>query len=188
MSIPTKAELKKIFSRAWASEGETPCGQGSRLEHTAAMRSALQNLLWKYGVDTIDDCGCGDFHWAKTLQLYGVTYRGYDVVDRKRRDLPFEIKEVITEELAPCDLIVCKDVFIHWTNEMIQAAISNFRFYGDYLFAESTPGIDNSQRVIEPGGFAKVNLEALPFNLGPPMEKIVDPVFRRYYGWWDINL
>ena len=187
MSIPSKQELKKMFSRSWSSGGETPCGQGSRLANTTAMRQALQNLLWKYGVDAIDDCGCGDYHWLQTLLLSGVTVRGYDVVDRKRRNFPFEVKDVITEALAPCDLIICKDVFIHWTNEMIMAALVNFRKYGTYLFAESTPGLDNAQRVISPGGFAKVNLEGLPFNLGEPMEKIQDPQFRRYYGWWVLN-
>jgi len=188
MSIPTKDELKKLFSRAWTSGGETPCGYGSTLENTAAMRSALQQLLWKYGVDAIDDCGCGDFNWVKEMLLPGVTYQGYDVVDRKRRSMPFEVKDIITEELAVCDLIICKDVFIHWTNEMIMAALANFRQYGDYLFAETTPGLNNSLRDIEPGGFAKVNLEALPFNLGQPMEVIPDPMFKRVYGWWDLTI
>jgi hypothetical protein len=179
--------MKKMFSRAWSSDGETPCGQGSRLVNTADMRPALQALLIKYGIDSIDDCGCGDFNWVKQLNLGGIDYIGYDVVDRRRYDLPFEVKDIIRDELAECALIICKDVFIHWTNEMIQAALSNFRDYTNYLFAETTPGIDNSLRDLSAGGFSRVNLEGLPFNLGTPMEIIQDPTFRRVYGWWDIT-
>jgi len=189
MTIPSKDQLKKMFSRSWASEGgETPCGQGSTLTNTAAMRVALQEWLYKYGVDVMVDAGCGDFNWVKQLNLGGITYYGYDIVDRKRRDLPFAVKDVITESFPPCDLVVCKDVFIHWTNEMIMDAIANFRKYTNYMFAESTPGISNDGRPEQAGGFARVNLEGLPFNLGPPMEKIKDKKFRRYYGWWDITL
>jgi len=188
MTIPTKDELTKMFGRAWSSGGETPCGQGSRLGNTVVMREALQQLLWKYGVRSIVDAGCGDFNWVKTLQLSGITYQGYDVVDRRRRDLPFEVKDVITEGIPECDLVICKDVFIHWTNEMIMAALTNFRGRGKYLFAESTPGLDNDKRVLKAGEFERVNLEGLPFNLGAPMEIIPDRRFKRIYGWWDLNV
>jgi len=187
MTTPTKKELQKMFGRSWSSGGETPCGQGSTLGNTVEMREGLRDFIVKYGVDKIRDCGCGDFHWMKEMILYGIDYKGYDIVDRKRRDFPFEVKDVITEPIDECDLIICKDVFIHWTNEMIMDAIANFRDYGQYLFAESTPGITNADRMTTGGGFSRVNLEALPFNLGEPMEVIHDKKFRRYYGWWDLN-
>jgi len=158
MTTPTKKELQKMFGRSWSSGGETPCGQGSTLGNTVEMREGLRDFIVKYGVDKIRDCGCG-----------------------------FEVKDVITEPIDECDLIICKDVFIHWTNEMIMDAIANFRDYGQYLFAESTPGITNADRMTTGGGFSRVNLEALPFNLGEPMEVIHDKKFRRYYGWWDLN-
>jgi len=187
MTLPSKDELKRMFKRSWSSGGETPCGQGSTLAHTAVMRAELQKLLWKYGIRRVNDCGCGDFHWVKTLQMSGITYRGYDIIDRKRRNFPFEVKDVVTEALAPCDLVICKDVFIHWTNEMGMAALANFRKCATYLFAETTPGINNTKRMTAPGSFSPVNLVELPFNLGPPMEIIPDSQFRRIYGWWKIK-
>jgi hypothetical protein len=47
------------------SATESRSGIGSGLEQTVSIRSSLPKLLSKYGVRTLLDAGCRDFHWAR---------------------------------------------------------------------------------------------------------------------------
>lgn len=191
MADVNRQKIKRAFVHGWHSEGETPCGRGSCLIATKEIRTELPHLITKYRVKTINDAGCGDFHWISHLKdffsLNKINYMGYDIIDRKKTIFPFKELEITSEEMRPCDLIICRDVLIHLPNDMVLAAIDNFRKSGKFLLATSFPGLDNSKRSIKVGEFCRINLEGAPFNLGAPWDRIDEPQFRRFVGLWPLH-
>lgn len=186
-----RQEIKRAFARSWRSkDGETPCGAGSTLASTERVRAELPEIFDKYSIRSINDAGCGDFHWVEKLKLLfkskKIDYLGYDIIDRKRRVLPFQELEITSETMRRADLIICRDVLFHLSNELVEAAIKQFRkSKSRYLLATTSPG-DNSLREDTVEKFQPVDLESDPFNLGEPLLKVHEPQFRRYLGLWEL--
>ena len=93
MTLISKKEMRAAFHRSWSGgSGETGCGKGSTIENTAEIREALPNIIKEFNIQKINDAGCGDFNWIKTIEpikTFEIDYQGYDIFDRKKRSLPF---------------------------------------------------------------------------------------------------
>lgn len=189
--------IRKLFSRSWSSVGgETPCGNGSTLASTEALRIALPDIIRKNGVKVINDAGCGDFHWIKSLKWFfrknGIDYLGYDIVDRKVRGVfPFQILDIRNEEMRLCDLIICHDVLGHYSNDHVAAILARFKQKGKYLLATSAVCDNSKRKGIKGenswiGGFRPVFLGDPAFGLGTPIFTIDEPTLRRYQGLWKL--
>ena len=72
-------------------------------------------------VNSVTEVGCGDFRIGKRLNLQDKSYTCYDVVPKVVDHLKntynvgtFILGDGRTSELAPADLLVMKDVSMHW--------------------------------------------------------------------------
>lgn len=158
-------------------------GTGSTLEITSAIRNEIPRILQTYGIESIADIPCGDFHWMSNLERFGVEYRGYDIVLDLISDLQSRFPKVIfdlldaTEQIPKkVDLILCRDLFVHLTTDQIHRVLRNFESSGStYLLTTSFVELSSNRELVVPRigvGWRPVNLAIEPFNLGEPIEYI----------------
>jgi SAM-dependent methyltransferase len=152
---------------------------------TRHVRRELQVLLKDFGVRSILDIPCGDFNWMREMDLAGIDYFGADIVKpliAKNKEafenggVHFEVLDLLTDELPPSDLVICRDCFIHLPLAMISRAIENIRrSKSKWLLASSFPwrGLGpNAEAAV--GGFRRINLEMAPFGLPSPVRTIIE--------------
>ena len=189
------AYLRQRFSgSSWGGGGgETPCGSGSTVAYTEFLRDAIPPILETYDIKVLNDAGCGDMNWisllASEFETAGVDYLGYDVRTLVDPPLPYEKLEIVHERMRPCDLILCKDVFIHLPDEMVLTALANFRAVSKYLLSTTFPLVEHgSERAIRGlgGGFARINLEDPRYGLGEPLEAVAEPQWQKNIALWKL--
>lgn len=174
--------MRDIFTNIYHSnywnDKQSVSGAGSNLEATEAIRLALPPLFAELGVETMIDIPCGDFYWFKEMELPGIQYIGADIVPElvahckeKYGDNShtFLVTDATKRVLPQVDLIFCRDMLGHLTNDDVRKTLKNFRASGSrYLMATTFPGRDPNQD-IETGQWRPIDLEALRFGLGPVM-------------------
>ena len=129
----TDDEILAEAQRGWKSglgDG-TPCGGGSTMWATEAVREWLPDVVAKYGIRRVCDAGAGDLHWIQHVK-WDVQYRGFDLVPRHEYVEQFDITK---DDLPQCDLILCRMVLNHLGQERTDAVIERFRRSGKYLLA-----------------------------------------------------
>ncbi len=122
-----------IYARdLWRLGGESSSGPGSRRENTERLRAELPRLLSRLGVRRLLDVGCGDFNWMRETDLGVEYYAGVDVVfdvvlgNRLRYGGPrrhFLLRDVIRDPLPRADLVLCRDVLIHFPDDDLLRAL-----------------------------------------------------------------
>ena len=166
-------------SNAWDSQ-DSHSGRGSDLRQTDAIRTALPALLEEFGVKTLLDIPCGDFHWMRMLDL-DVDYIGADVVEPLIADnnasfgndrLCFRRLDIANDSLPRVDLVMCRDLLVHFSFLDALRAIQNLKRSGStYLL--TTTFIDRlDHRDIQTGQWRVINLQLPPFNFPPPLRLI----------------
>ena len=200
--------FRLIYAGGHWSDAGGGSGQGSTLPMTAALRALLFDLVPALGVRSFLDAGCGAMHWQplvlERLQRqagHHVAYRGVDIVpeliERHRvtfahqpswsfanEDLAQEQRAAGPESLPQpsYDLVMCKDVLFHNTNEAVLSILHRVSTSGSaYLLATSNvdPGgsgalnanrtaLGTDGRAMELGGFRPLDLEQAPFGLPRP--------------------
>lgn len=173
-----------IFKHGWEGDN-TICGWGSTLKNTENIRKDFKIILDIIREETgkkevtLNDAGCGDLWWIREVLNYisDINYTGYDIYPRfSWLDLNVNCKKlnICEEVMRPCDLILCRDVFIHFPNEFILNALQLFKKSGKFLYTTTYSGEDlefsNYSRITEFSlKHSKLNLCSSPFNLGPPI-------------------
>jgi hypothetical protein len=103
---------------------ETPCGKGSRIAETEAIRHYLPIIVENYEIRSIADLGCGDRNWMqKTSFPPGVKYVGYDIYPRDQETIKFDVVKDLLPD--PVDLILCIYVLNHLSFSEAQTALKN---------------------------------------------------------------
>ncbi len=187
--------MKMAFESGWQSGGaETNCGIGSTMAATSRLRRWLPSILNRYSIRSINDAGCGDAQWYSSMNLRNVDYLGVDVVrydswnwNSDSSSQQFKCADICKTVLRKCDLTICRDVLIHLPNSMASKALRNMKASSKYLLASSFETACNSERHIELGEFARLNLEIEPFDLGVPVLKIHEKFRGKYLGLWQLN-
>lgn len=176
-----------IFKDGWKSDN-TVCGWGSQIEHTESIRISLPGIIEAYDIETINDAGCGDFWWMRDVDLSAIDYMGYDIHDRRNGyDFPFNKLDIVKEDMRSCDLIICRDVFIHLPNDMVLEALERFKRVGKYLLTTSYDCFNNNNRMTNPElKHNKINLCFEPFNLGPRLDLIKEKSEGKYSVLWKL--
>lgn len=175
----------KIFkSNSWGSK-ETPSGPGSTLEACSGIITKIPFWIDLHSIQTIVDLGCGDFHWMSRVDLDSIEYEGYDIVQEvvdaaskyAASNILFHQANILRMEIPAADLVLCKDVLIHLPDGDVLDLLHSIRASGSRLLASTTaPGWNNMFRHgLKPGEFAPIDLEAEPFNLGTPLDKVEVP-------------
>lgn len=199
-------EQMQIFEQGWAGN-DTVCGWGSTMEHTKTIRTMLPVILEITKAKTMNDAGCGDLFWIQHLNLSNIDYVGYDLYERstwpalREKGWKLETADVTKDFLRESDITMCRDVFIHLPNHMVQSALHRLKQTTKYLFTTfyKSPTInpkdykpeytfDNYKRMESPRlQHAKLDLSKMPFNLGEPLLIIPENYPHKYMGLWRLR-
>lgn len=146
----------------------TPCGRGSRPEHSAKARSWLPSVIARYGIGSLCEAGAGDGKWlSDALADSEVTYAAFDLVPRHSSVKRCDISQ---EELPACDAILCRQVLIHLDPVRIRNALRLFKASAPYLIASQ---YENPGRFNQNSQFNATDL-AGEYGLGEPLERVQD--------------
>lgn len=171
--MPEIQEVMKVF--------RTNVGPGADEKHTKDFRKWYPDIIEKYSIKSVNDAGCG-FCWIKDLA--DIEYHGYDIIERECG----KILDITKEPMPSADLVVCRDVFNHFTENKILDALRLFKKSHKYIMTASCHS-DNKKipkgeinRLIQNGG---VNLFLDPYSLPDPIEKMEEPLSRRVFCLWE---
>lgn len=171
--------MKDIFSTIYKSntwkDNESVSGNGSNLDQTATIRMVLPQVFKEFNIERLVDLPCGDYWWFKEMGL-DIAYLGLDIVDElvnKNKELysnkqTFFMQMDATADIPPqADMILCRDMLGHLTNNDVLRVIKNFRASGSkYLLTTTFPG-RNPNQDIKTGEWRPIDLEALRYGMGP---------------------
>jgi len=192
--------FENIYDRNWWQSAESRSGLGSELSQTVGLRHALKDWLRQHAaeVSVLLDAPCGDFNWMRLVKFPRTTrYIGGDIVPAvvaansaqfRSPNRSFVELDIIEGPVPQADAWLCRDAMIHFPFSASIAVIRNFRASSARYFLATTFSTADNREDIPFGWYRPVNLMAAPFNLGPPIELISDPLGRqisdRYIGVW----
>jgi SAM-dependent methyltransferase len=168
-------EFNKIYEENLWGDPESRSGMGSTVVGTEALRPEVEALLLKYNIKSILDLGCGDNNWMRLVNLNGIEYTGADVVENliksnkeKYPDSNFVTLDATSDPLPNVDLILCRDVLGHLSNENVHKVLNNIYSSGSKYFLSTTlTGWDFNKTSAKDGGWRCINLLIKPFSLRP---------------------
>lgn len=156
-------------------------GRGSDLEQTRVVRRELRALLDHYGILSMLDIPCGDFHWMQHVQLDGVEYLGADIVPDLVRltaerhghgNVQFRVLDLLSEPLPQVDLVFSRDCLVHFSYEDIRRALANIcASNSKYLLATTFPAHRRNRDIVT-GQWRPLNMLEAPLSLPPPLRLI----------------
>lgn len=181
--------VEKVFTyiyktNYWTSK-ESISGPGSELKVTHKMRQDLSALIKRFSITSIADAPCGDLNWMKHVDIGTCTYTGFDIVQELIEDnakkfgatknfMHLNLLENIIEKV---DLIICRDMLAHLTNEQIFTALKNFKQSGSkYILVTTNTVAQENSDITKAGGWRRLNLELPPFNFPRPLALIEEDV------------
>lgn len=156
--------------------GEGFSGGGSLLENCRSYINLLQNVMLSFSIRTVVDAGCGDWEFSRHVDWSEVSYKGYDIVGAvieknrmqfSRPNIEFFQANFLKEPLPPADLLLCKHVLQHLTNQDIIEFIPKLKNYKYCLITNEIfiSDVSNNNLDILIGGGRKVDLTKPPFNV-----------------------
>ncbi len=192
--------IREVFTDIYRTNAfggkDSRSGTGSDLIQTAEIRRRFPAFFEEFGVQSVLDIPCGDFHWMKEVEL-DVDYTGADLVvemiqknqqlygNEKRR---FVTLDLVRDDLPKVDLVFCRDVLVHLSFHDALAALQNMKRSGsDYLLTTTFTARD-SNIDIQTGQWRPLNLEKAPFNLRPPLAIINEKCTEGDGSWGDKSL
>lgn len=184
--LKKKDVVEQLFTNiytknAWGG-ADSFSGTGSDAHQTRIIVKELPAIFSDFGITTMLDIPCGDFHWMKNVDLSPIDYMGADIVDdliRKnteqygRTRVHFQKLNLIKDSLPKVDLIFCRDCLVHFSFEDIFQALDNIcKSQSKYILTTTFSGRKNNQDIAT-GHWRTLNLELAPFMLPSPL-KIID--------------
>ena len=192
-----EAVFTRIYRGGDWGSAESRSGPGSELVRTAGLRRELPELLAELEVDALLDAGCGDFRWLAEAELPVRKYIGVEVVPELAAELErryarpgrrFLQADITRDELPPADLVLCRDVLVHFPDDDVERALAAFRSTGARWLLATTFTARETNEPIELGGWRTLNLEAPPFNFPPPVRALADLPIRDREHYLDKRL
>ncbi len=133
--VTADENAEKIFTEIydtcyWGrnSEGKGYSGLGSTLENAAPYMQFVENFMRANDIRSVVDVGCGDWTFSQHIQWGDVSYVGFDVVKPvieanqmkfSTEKIKFIHADIVQTALPAADLLLCKDVLMHMTNQDI---------------------------------------------------------------------
>lgn len=177
---PVEMIFDAIYRHDGWGDGQSLSGTGSNVEQTINIRAMLPQLFQRRHISIILDIPCGDFNWMQHVDLSGVEYRGADIVKPiiasnkmryGRENISFFPADITRDRLPQVDLILCRDCFVHLSNEQVFGAVrSIIESNSTFLLTTTFPGKSNADIVT--GDWRPINLQGEPFLFPSPIELI----------------
>lgn len=175
---------------------ESISGPGSSLANTTALRRELPVLIQDLQIESLLDAGCGDFNWMQHLDLKVKRYIGCDIVPKlvahtqracSGNNREFLVLDIVRDTLPKVDLILCKDVFIHFALTYILHTLENFKkSQSTYLLVTTNPLIKENEDAPTSNYSRSLNFQLPPFNFPEPLKVVEDPKPWATMGLWKI--
>jgi SAM-dependent methyltransferase len=175
--IKAEDSIETVFTEiydncVWGSNenGFGISGGGSTLEATVVYREFLQSFFLKHDIHSVVDFGCGDWEFSRTINWDGIDYIGYDVVARLisqnqekygAPNIHFYHGNGLNVDLPSADLLVCKDVLQHLSNEDIAIFLNQLH---KFKFCLITNDVGKNEQ-IKAGLYRGLDLTKPPFSL-----------------------
>ena len=181
--------IEHIFTRiyqtnSWGSP-ESVSGPGSEICVTQRMQHELSALIRRFKINSIADAPCGDLNWMKHVNIGDCRYIGFDIVqdliERNKKIFgdtrEFKHANLIENIIDQVDLIICRDMLAHLTDEQIFKVLRNFKKSGSKYILMTTNLLSQENCTIDHAGdWRKLNLELPPFNFPRPLALIEEDV------------
>jgi SAM-dependent methyltransferase len=179
--------LESIFTNiyttnAWGAR-TTVSGSTSTLEKTVELRSNILPVLETLQIQSILDCGCGDFHWMKELSFSSIQYLGVDIVKSMiknnqfkytTKSIHFQTMNLILDPPESTDLWFARDFCCLYSFKEIKQFFQKFLDSNSKYIAITS--IDSKESNINgiTGLWRPLDITAPPFNLQSPIATISD--------------
>lgn len=175
----TEEIFAQIYSdKVWGAnaQGIGWSGPGSTIENTIIYREFIQDFLKTYHIASVVDLGCGDWSFSRSISWEGIDYTGLDVVSSliERNRMEFESENIhfyklnaIEAQMPKADLLICKDVFQHLTNDDVLKIIKQLGKYKYCLITNDvySSTLTSDNREIARGDYRPIDLTKPPFNI-----------------------
>jgi len=168
-----------IFEENLWGDKHSVSGSGSNLVQTQKLIKEIPLVIEKYNIKTILDAPCGDFHWMKSMNLK-VDYIGMDIVATliknnqiyRKTNIKFCEGDITLDVLPKADLIICRDMLVHFSNVKIKETIKNIKESGSTYLLTTTFIERSLNKDILTGDWRPINLQVSPYNFPTPLEII----------------
>lgn len=174
--------MKDIFTAIYKeNRWGVGSGPGSDPVQAAPYMSYLQLFLKHYNIRSVVDAGCGDWRFSSKINWDGVQYLGLDIVSdivsqntKKYGSANVSFQEFdITSPMPEAELLIVKDVFVHWPNWVIMKFLAQFSRYKYVLVTNDVETKDGSRIpyinfgfFVDPNShYHAIDLASDPFNL-----------------------
>ena len=177
IQLQAESSSEEAFSKIYEEgvwgvgrDGYGSSGGGSSIETTILYRQFLMEFLREHDIHSVVDLGCGDWEFSRTIDWKGLNYTGYDVVAKLiarnqllygTSNIHFVHADVIHTELPCADLLICKEVLQHLTNQDIMQIMRQFHKFRFCLITNDL----GSNGDIDRGGYRGLDLSQPPFSL-----------------------
>jgi len=170
-------EEEKIFTQIYDKDFWTNgSGPGSHKDHTVEYRKLLQEYFNNPNFSSYIDLGCGDWQIMSLIEIpKNKIYKGYDIVKSviesnktkyNKKNITF-YHNLDISAIDGGDLVIIKDVMIHWPNEKVMECIKNVlpKFKYALITNDYLPDEVSLNSEIKPGQFRYIDVTKPPFNL-----------------------
>lgn len=185
-SNTTRVVMSDVFNRVYDTNywgnAESRSGHGSDLQQTATIRVKIPQLIKDLGVKSMLDVPCGDFFWMRECQLGVETYIGADIVQDMIRELNdrygnahrrFEVLDLAQDTLPLVDLVLCRDLLVHFSSSDIRRSVDNLKRSGStYLLTTTFTSRDHNMDIPTSGDWRPLNLQLPPISFPEPLQLI----------------
>jgi hypothetical protein len=177
-AIFTRAYLKN----SWGSK-ESRSGPSASLERTAALRTALPELFRELEIQSVLDCGCGDWNWMRHVDLTGIQYIGCDIVPQLVETLQqtfsaetvnFQVLNLLQDPPDTADLWLARDLCSLFSLEDTWQFFQKFLDSGSKYLAITSVETDDPYQDIFTGAWTPRNFLAEPFSMPLPLKELDD--------------
>lgn len=178
-----------IYEQNLWNDPESVSGEGSTMKATDLLRAQLPLFIKNYAITSILDVPCGDFNWLSTIDFGNCLYTGIDIVkglvDSNNRlyacsSRVFKQGNAIIDDLPKVDLIMCRDMLVHFDLASILKTLKNFKKSGSkYLLVTVQPYVKKNKD-IKMGEWRPINLQKAPFNFPAPLYLLSDKGSKRH--------
>ena len=175
--------MTDIYTRnAWGSQ-ESRSGPTSTTHRTEQLRDQFQTFLKKFEIQSILDCGCGDWNWMSLVDLSNIDYLGVDIVDPlldylqtkfTKPNIRFQKMDVMEDPSESADVWFVRDLLCLYPFISYSLFFTRFLESNSKYIALSTVDSDEQNDPGILGIWRRLNIKEPPFTLKHPIYIMTD--------------
>ncbi len=169
-----KEKFTRIYDKELWGKGKGS-GAGSSLFANKKYISFLEDFLKSNNIKNVIDYGCGDWQFSQHINWEGVNYLGLDIVDsvidsnkKKFPNYSFVSDTDVFNHLEGKELIIIKDVLMHWPDDEIEKFLDKLIKYDIWILLVNTYKPQLVKRKLKIGGWKPLEYDKIPLNKYSP--------------------